>query len=83
MLDVMTCPKCGEGSVPLPESLQETLNEVRRTPGFTAQEMLDRFPGIGVTAINNRLEDLRRIGLVRRQRDSHSWRYYPARKPRK
>ena len=74
------CPKCkGAGQIPLSDVLLATLIELRRTPGFTASEFIDRFPGVGVTAINNRLEDLRGAGYARRERNGHTWRYYPTR----
>ena len=77
MRESIECPKCHAGRVPMPEILLATLREVRRTPGFKASELLDRFPGVGVTAINNRLEDLRKHGYVRRERAGHAWKYYP------
>lgn len=58
-------------------ALATTLNELKITPGFTASELLDRLPGVAATAINQRLEDLRGLGLVRRERDSRCWRYFP------
>lgn len=80
----MQCPKCdGDGRIPLTEALRAMLLELRRTPGFVAADFVDRFPGVGVTAINNRLEDLRNAGYARRERDGHSWRYYPTKPTKK
>lgn len=79
-VDTIVCPTCNTGRIKLQEVLRDTLAELRRTPGFTAGELHERFPGVGVSAINNRLEDLRAQGFVRRERDGHAWRYYPIRR---
>lgn len=75
----VTCKTCkGTGQMALSEVLQNTLEELQATPGRTAPEIINRFPGVGVTALNNRLEDLRALGLVERKRHGKRWRYYPA-----
>jgi len=48
--------------------------------GRTAPELLDQFPGVGVTALNNRLEKLRALGLVTRKREGRAWRYWAAKR---
>lgn len=78
MIDRVKCPKCkGTGMSPMDAMIQATMRALRRSPGRTASDLLPQFPGVGVTAINNRLEKLRALGLVRRERRGHAWAYYP------
>lgn len=73
---VMPCPTCQtEGYIALSDGLEFTLNEVVSTPWVSASELLDRHTGISVTAINNRLEHLRELGFLIRQRRGKSWIY--------
>jgi len=45
--------------------------------GNTAPEISRMFVDeVGYTACNNRLERLRKLGLVRRERDGRAWRYF-------
>lgn len=61
------CKTCGgTGLVPLVPSLQQTLNALAGGPR-TASELSDHL-GIPRTAMNNRLEGLRALGLVTRDR---------------
>lgn len=68
----MPCPACdGDGFVPLPPHLWRTLIALRREGPMTVAEVRERIPErppVGHTAINNRLEALRRTGLVTRRR---------------
>lgn len=72
------CDKCGgTGRAELSETLGAMLGQVCGFPGCNAVEHWEGFPTVGVTAINNRLEDLRAFGLVRRERRGKSWVYFP------
>lgn len=72
------CDKCGgTGKAPLSETLQGMLENVKAFPGYSAAWHGARHPFVGITAFNNRLEDLRALGLVRRERLGRSWLYYP------
>lgn len=75
------CPKCGVGRIELKKAFPELARTlaylIECGGGYSAPEMLDWFPGITTTAINNRLEELRKDGLVRRKRDGRCWRYWP------
>jgi len=77
----LPCPKCdGTGKIPLPEPLLETLTFVRaaKNGGVTASEAhAGLYPEsiMGITAFNNRLEELRSIGLVERTRCGKTWKY--------
>lgn len=69
------CPECaGSGTVKLPELLAETLASLGKRK-FTAAEISGDFPTITVNAINNRLESLRRLGFVQRERRGKFWLY--------
>lgn len=77
-IPMVTCMKCqGEGFVAMSDELEDTLKAVYVCPGITAPEMLDQFAGVGTTALNNRLEYLRRLGFVRREARGRAWRYFP------
>lgn len=75
----MACPKCGgNGTVPMTSALLEMLSLVKRMPGKTAPEYINSVHSqLVTTSFNNRLEELRRLGLVRRERDGKSFRYFP------
>lgn len=71
------CKRCGgSGREPVPLALSEILRELRVTHGASAPELLDRFPDVSVTALNNRLERLRQHGLVARKKNGRAWRYF-------
>jgi DNA-binding transcriptional ArsR family regulator len=77
----VSCYRCkGTGSVPMPAHLFAVLLEVRAAGrGITASEVakqLYTLTGLGKTAFNNRLEDLRALGLVNRYRDGKTWVYH-------
>lgn len=75
----VTCAACnGCGKVALPDPLWEVITLLRQTGPSTAQHLhqLLRFDG-EVTAINNRLEDLRLLGLATRQRMGRRYVYRP------
>lgn len=77
------CPTCGKGTIDLSDihpSLSQTLGYVQECPGLTPPEMLNFYPAIGVTAINQRLYRLMNMGLVRREPAGKAWRYYPAKR---
>lgn len=78
-IPAIVCPKClGEGEIPLPDMLEETLNAVRKRPGRTATDYA-KGSGVSPNAWNNRLNELFAADLVRRERQSHSWKWYPVR----
>jgi hypothetical protein len=77
--ETIRCPHCrGTGRVPLPEHLARTLDQLRVLPGATVKRLAIDFPGVGETAINNHLEDLRRLGYVQRQSWGREWLYTSA-----
>lgn len=67
--------------MPLPKPLAETLGCLRRSQrGATAEELhvllINKHGGaFGVTAVSNRLEELRELGFVDRKRHGKFWRY--------
>lgn len=71
------CDKCGgKAKMPLPEQLQETLELVPRGfKGITSYDIQRRIPNITANAQNNRLERLRKAGLVARHRVGKFWHY--------
>lgn len=74
MQRTIPCHHCqGKGIEPLPENLAETLSLIR---GKTTTEKLSaKLPGVKRTAQNNRLEKLRVLGLVKRERNGKEWIY--------
>lgn len=71
------CPKCiGIGTIPLPFPLRQVLTVLRRNR-MTPREIHSVIHGdIGVTAICNRLEQLRGLGLVDRAEHRRGWVYF-------
>lgn len=65
------CGHCGgSGSVPLPEHLAETLAIIRAKPSTVAEILRKRRAVgevVGHTAINQRVEKLRQLGLAERR----------------
>ena len=78
---LIPCSHCfGSGKVELPEHLLKVLEMVFKHRRVSAPEVLRMIGGrSGVTAMNNRLEDLRRLGLVIRERTGNAWYYSPKR----
>lgn len=76
---LVPCSRCeGCGKVELPYELWQTLQLVARNRSVTAIEVhrLLRMGGSSTTAANNRLEDLRRLGLLERFRGAgRCWHY--------
>lgn len=67
------CHECGgTGQEPMPEGLLETLSMLGRKMAV-AQDLT--VPGMTRSAINNRLESLRALGFVQRQRRGKFWVY--------
>lgn len=77
------CPTCGKGKVDLgvlhPE-LSSTLEVLEYNPGSTATELVDYFFCVKPMAMNQRLERLRAMGLVRRDRNGKSFHYFAVKK---
>lgn len=73
------CPKCGgAGRVYLSAELWATLVVLQRHRKATAARVhQDLGVMVSVPAVNNRLEDLRKLGLVRRRRNGVSVVYFP------
>lgn len=71
------CPTCkGEARVPISDELMEVLLFIRRRTGADAQTVFDKLGAkISISGINNRLEYLREIGLLRRERRGRRWFY--------
>lgn len=82
MPDLICCPTCrGEGTAPLWETLQQSLDLLRQHGPLTATQLHKLwqrehpYPRRGVTAINNRLEELRELGFVEREQARRGWIY--------
>lgn len=82
MPDLICCPTChGEGRAPLWRTLQETLDLLRARGPLSATQLHEMwqvahpFDRRRVTAINNRLEELRDLGFVERERAGRGWVY--------
>jgi hypothetical protein len=79
--DSFTCPRCeGTGAVSLSGDLLETLNAVRDMGKASADAVwrkLDPKQIFHVTAFNNRLSELARLGFLDRKRESRLWIYSP------
>jgi DNA-binding HxlR family transcriptional regulator len=77
----ITCKKCsGAGTVPMPPELQQTLRQVAAGDG-TTEAIHRRDPDRKVitrAAINARLDDLRREGLVKREKGPGKYFIYTA-----
>jgi hypothetical protein len=77
----MPCPKCkGTGRAELSEALHATLSFVRQSGTCSAAQLSQAMNSVGKyqfhpTAYNNRLEELRRAGLVVRERFGKTWLY--------
>ena len=72
------CPTCGgRGTTKLEGTLLKTFLEVRRFHSLSAVELhsLPTSEHVSITAINNRLEDLRQLGLLDRIRNGRRWVY--------
>lgn len=75
---LIQCETChGTGREPLSELLTETLGMLGRRQATAVDLMID---GMTKNAINNRLEHLRRLGFVQRQRRGKFWVYSAAKK---
>lgn len=77
----ISCRKCeGSGAVDLEDSLWNTLQVLAKLKRATAPEIFEQSQGenafIKVTAINRRLEDLRALNLVEREREGAVWKYF-------
>lgn len=63
------CLQCiGHGEIPMPLILWQSLQIIRKRPGITTGEIYDKLnkPGVGMTAICNRVRSLERNGFVER-----------------
>lgn len=79
------CKACnGTGNAPLGDELKTTLALFGRHSFFTAKQVHDdTIEKLSLPAINNRLETLRRAGLLGREKQGRAWRYYLPRKLKK
>ena len=69
MKQEIECPEChGKGRVPLPEHLKSTLAAFPKLGFRVADDLTERFPGITINAISNRLQDLHDLGFLTRER---------------
>lgn len=71
------CPEChGTGARPLPEHLAETIRLFARGQKRIASEVHKALKlDVTVSAMNARLEDLRKAGLLKRERKGKTWVY--------
>lgn len=78
---LVKCSRCnGAGKVPLSESLRKTLDAVKQLGEATATEIHSVLKlESGITSVNNQLEDLRAIGMLKRKRDGKVWKYFISR----
>lgn len=80
----VVCPKCkGTGETELPKRLLHVFNKFSPGIEITSEEMLihiNRLEGseLGRTSMNNRLEKLRKLGLLGRRQDGEFWKYFLA-----
>ena len=79
-MPMVECHHCkGTGKLPLSEELSEVFEHVRYFKTSTAQDLANALAWNGsVTAMNNRLEDLMNLGLLKRFKDGRRWRYEAA-----
>lgn len=76
MKHTIPCETCGgSGRQPLSPSMRETLGAIPKRGTVVAEDLLSKIKGVQQTAINNRLEGLRRYGFVKRERFGKFWRY--------
>ncbi len=75
----MNCPKCnGHGKIPLTVDLHNTFLIVEKLGTASAAQIqaeLDTAGNFHVTAFNNRLEFLFKLGLLKREKKSRQWIY--------
>lgn len=73
----VTCPTCkGAGETTLSSKLSKAYVALRQIRGGFAKDVLKHLKArVTVGAISNRLEDLRRLKLVSRQRIGKAFRY--------
>lgn len=72
----MTCPRCGgSGEIELPLDLLEIFSKISKSGKATARALHADLTGITCSAVNNKLERLRKAGFVTRQRDGRAWYY--------
>lgn len=72
----IVCPHCkGVGKVNLPRRLRETLNYVEAGYSTATEIQTEFLRDIGITAVNNRLEDLRKLGIIKRHKQGKQWIY--------
>lgn len=78
LMQFMTeCKMCrGTGRMALDESLAETLKAIPRRGFVTSHSLQRNNPDLTPNAFNNRLERLRRFGLVRRERHGKFFHYF-------
>lgn len=70
------CGRCGgTGTMPMPEWLSETLALIPRKSAVTTADIGRKIPGVTRNAQNNRLECLRLLGFVSRERRGKFWLY--------
>ena len=76
-LPKICCPKCdGSGEIALFPELAEVYNCLRKAGAQSAPQLLKRIKAkVHPTAMNQRLERLRRLGLVERTRMGREWQY--------
>lgn len=74
------CRKCeGKGEQPLDDVLWNTLQLLAKLKRASAPEMYEKAPDksfLVPSAINQRLEDLRKLNLVDRVREGKVWKYF-------
>lgn len=74
------CPTCGgSGRTTLSDTMLKTFRVVKQLRKASAPDVLGKMPDeVSVSAINNRLEDLRKLGLIKRKRVGKLYEYSPA-----
>jgi hypothetical protein len=77
--NLITCQQCkGQGRVELPEHLEQTLQKLRRMKSATALQIGEALAWKSTrSAMNRRLEELRGLGFVKRERIGRDFLYSP------
>jgi hypothetical protein len=78
---LIKCGKCdGNGKVALDPALAETLTALISNPESTAPQLREMMfsgkPYPSVNAVNNRLEKLRKLGMIDRRKLGIAWEYF-------
>jgi len=76
---LIECHHCnGDGMIPLSDDMQLTLNAALKMRRITVVELAEKLAWKGhITAINNRMTDLMKLGFFTRKREGRDFVYTP------